>query len=208
MGDIVESGKAESTKELHRKFNRGVAKFNKKYGDEIVSPLTITLGDEFQGLVDRLSNAFNIMHETRLHFLGQNIKTRFVLGRAFIKTRINPEKAWNMMGPGLAEARKRLNDKSDPSAYRFSFGETPVLENNLNAMGYVLTDIEDGWTETQRDYVLYVFANEKKKLADIAEKLNVSERNIYKVLKAAKMSLYERQLDAVRSTLAHLDGGE
>lgn len=207
MGDIVGSSKAESTKELHRKFNRGVVKLNKKFSNAIVSPLTITLGDEFQGLADSLTSAFSIIHEARLYFLNQKIRTRFVLGRGAIETPVNTERAWNMMGPGLSEARRRLNDKKEPSAYRFSFPEKPVLQDNLNTFGYTLTEVEGGWTETQREYVSYVLANSDRTYAEIARKLKVSERNVYKVLRAAKTDLYARQLRSIQSTLEHLSVG-
>ena len=51
MGDLVRSERAPAPEALHDAFNRAVAQENRRHADVIVSPLTITLGDEFQGLV-------------------------------------------------------------------------------------------------------------------------------------------------------------
>ncbi len=206
MGDIVASGAYEEPDALHKTFNAGVRAFNKTRAKEIVSPLTITLGDEFQGLVKDLAAGFRIAHGMRLHFLAQGVACRFVLGNGAVETKINKKEAWNMMGPGLTKARERLSDKQDPSAYRFVCEDAPLLERALDTFGYTMTAIETDWTDTQLDYVAASFADEEKSYADLAEAFGVSTRNVYKVMNAANMPLYERQLESIGAVLAHLDG--
>ena len=206
MGDIIASSAYEDMEALHKGFNAGVRRFQKRHGKEIVSPLTITLGDEFQGLVRDLQTAFRMAHGMRLHFLVEGIACRFVMSNGAVETRINVKEAWNMMGPGLAKARERLGDKQDPSAYRFVCEGAPLLESALNTFGYTLTEIEADWTDTQMDYVSAHFSETEKSYADLAEAFGVSARNVYKVMNAAKMHLYERQLKSIGEVLAHLDG--
>lgn len=206
MGDIIASRAYEDAASLHKAFNAGVRAFNKRYGKAIVSPLTITLGDEFQGLVCDLQTAFRIAHGMRLHFLIEGVACRFVVSNGAVETKINAKEAWNMMGPGLAKARERLGDKQDPSAYRFVCEEEPLLEGALNTFGYALSEIETDWTETQLKYVAAHFADEEKSYEDLAGVFGVSGRNVYKVMNAARMHLYERQLNSVGEVLAHLDG--
>ena len=69
-----------------------------------------------------------------------------------------------------------------------------------------MTAIETDWTDTQLDYAAAAFADREKSYADLAEAFGVSTRNVYKVMNAANMPLYERQLESIAAVLAHLDG--
>ena len=90
---------------------RDLAK-NQKLEHDIISPYTVTLGDEFQGIATSLHaviEAIFYMEETilrkRLEF-----KVRYVAVHGEIDTPINRLKAHTMMGPGLTKAREVLTD--------------------------------------------------------------------------------------------------
>src|SRR5262245_52705684 len=120
MGDIVGSERAPSLKAVHSAFNKVVRKANDVHAEHIASPLTITLGDEFQGLLTGFAEAWDIAVALRLELLVAGIPCRFVVGVATLETPLNRKEAWNMMGSGLSAARDKLNDKRTRSAYRFS----------------------------------------------------------------------------------------
>lgn len=200
MGDIVESETFPSREHLHVVFNTSVDAANQKHGNDIASPLTITLGDEFQGLLFSRAAAFQVAHEMRLGLLSEGVKCRFVIGDVQLETPLNQTAAWNMLGRGLAEARGRLEEKQDPNAYRFSFPQDGDLPPLLDAIGSSLTFIEEGWTERQGTYVresLLLALN----VAEIADRNGVSKRAVYKGLEAANLKLYQRQLDAIAGFL-------
>jgi hypothetical protein len=152
MGDLVGSERAQSLGAVHRTFNEAVAFANEHHAAVIESPLTITLGDEFQGLTRRLSDALRIAAALRLRLLASDVSCRFVVGLAQLETPVNPREAWNMMGRGLAEARDKLNDKRTRNAYRFSLPGETLVEPLLDAVGDSLTEVESAWTPTQRKY--------------------------------------------------------
>jgi hypothetical protein len=204
MGDLVGSEAAPSVPRVHRAFNAAVAWANERHGEHILSPLTITLGDEFQGLVDGLRNALLTAADLRFKLMRDGVGCRFVIGVAELKTRVNPDRAWNMMGPGLAAAREKLNDKQSANAHRFSFPDDPAFELLTDAVGNSLTQIEADWTETQRDYFL------RSRLlgqtpTTIAKAAKVSLGAVYKVLRAAQSDYYDRQSLALRQALAIQD---
>jgi hypothetical protein len=62
MADIIDSRKFNS-KELISDFKRLANFINKKWEKVIVSPITITLGDEFQSVIDTEMNAVRIIFE-------------------------------------------------------------------------------------------------------------------------------------------------
>src|SRR5688572_19428963 len=152
MGDIVGSERAASVKAVHKAFNKAVSDANESYAEHVASPLTITLGDEFQGLFTSFVHTWDAAVALRLQLLVGGIPCRFVVGAARLATPLNRTEAWNMMGSGLSAARDKLNDKRTGSAYRFSFPEEPVVELLLDAVGDALTQGEEAWTPTQLEY--------------------------------------------------------
>ncbi|MGH6952113.1 MAG: SatD family protein [Vitreimonas sp.] len=203
MGDLVGSEKAASAKAVHRVFNRAIARANKRHAAQILSPLTITLGDEFQGLISSFVGAWTLAAELRLGLLHEGVSCRFVVGAATIETPLNRARAWNMMGPGLADARAKLNDKGLANAYRFSFPSDPVIAELMEAVGASLTHVEQGWTDTQLRY--FWRRAEGRAIARIAKDLGVSQRGVYKVLRAAHADFHDRQSEAIGRALTHLD---
>jgi|SRR5688572_11512077 len=204
MGDIVGSERASSVKAVHRAFNKAVANANEINADHVASPLTITLGDEFQGLLTGFTHAWDAAVALRLELLVAGIPCRFVVGAAKLETPVNTKEAWNMLGSGLSAARDKLNDKRTTSAYRFSLPDAPVEELLLDTIGDALTQIEDAWTPTQLEYYSKIRAA-KRGNADVARRLGVSARSLYKVLHAGRADVHRRQLQAIRSALTQLD---
>jgi hypothetical protein len=201
MGDLVRSSETEDRRSLHAAFNACVADANERFAAVIASPLTITLGDEFQGLTVSLERAFEVDHFVRTVLLREGIESRVVAGKASIETEVNTENAWNMLGRGLAEARNKLGEKKDPNAYRFSFPDDEELELLLDAVGRSLTRIEAGWTDTQLRYVLEVLTQPDRARSETAQALGVSENSLYKVLRSADFRFYTEQLATIRTVL-------
>jgi len=204
MGDLVGSERARSVRTVHRVFNKVIDSANKGYAAAIASPLTITLGDEFQGLLSTLAHAWHVATELRLRLLIANISCRFVIGMTELETPLNPKEAWNMMGGGLAAARAKLNDKRSSNAYRFSLPLEQIIESLLDAVGASLTQVELGWTPTQLKYYSSVHLGSRTN-AEIAKGLGVTQRSLYKVLHAARAEFHKRQSSTLQSALTELD---
>lgn len=204
MGDLVASERARSLRAVHRAFNEAVDFANERYAASIESPLTITLGDEFQGLTRTLEHAWAIASALRLRLLAADVSCRFVIGTAELETPVNPREAWNMMGRGLAEARDKLNDKRTGNAYRFSLRGETIIEPLLDAVGDSLTEVEIRWTPTQRKY--YARTRETSRTnAEIAASLGITPRSLYKVLHAARGDFHRRQSAILERALSELD---
>ena len=205
MGDIINSREAVDPAALQAAFAAEIAALNAGHENRIVSPMTVTLGDEFQGLFAALSDGFTVLHALKLRLMRAGVACRFVLGEAEIETPINRERAWGMMGPGLADARAVLSEKSADTQYRFSLIRHPEIGALLDEIGYSLTEIEAGWSEVQARYVLSRFLEPEKTIAALAEENAVSQSNVYERLKDAKFKTYRRKLAAVANMLTYLD---
>jgi hypothetical protein len=204
MGDIVQSRATASIHGLYRTFNEAVGAANKNNKSILTSPLTITLGDEFQGLCASLSAGLKIIRQLRYVLLHKSIECRFALGVATLETPINAEKAWNMMGPGLAETRKTLGDKRNPNAYRFFLPDEHLIERLMNAIGCSMTNIEQDWTARQLEIVTASLSHHGSD-TDLAEGFKITPRTLYKIRNAGQQHLYESQWQAVEQAAAELD---
>lgn len=202
MGDLIASEDAAAIAALHEQFNAAVDWANRAGGAGVISPLTITLGDEFQGVTATLQDGLGLIRGLRARLLAEDVPCRFVLGAVRLETPVNPARAWNMMGQGLAESRRRLADKRDPNAYRFEIPMDPAVQGLMDAVGAGLTDIEAGWTDRQRQVVL---ASREVAAAPLAERLGMSVQTLYKIRRAGRYDLYERQWGALMAMAAHLD---
>jgi hypothetical protein len=112
MGDILRSRKYNG-RELMREFKDLVSTCNKKLAVGILSPYTITLGDEFQGVAKSLHWSVKsiLCFEESLLQKGFPFMLRYVIHYGQIETPLNRKFAYGMLGPGLTQARKLLSDK-------------------------------------------------------------------------------------------------
>ena len=204
MGDLIQSEKARYPRVVHERFNDAVARANDAFKSAIASPLTITLGDEFQGLCNTLTDGLAVIHHLRINLLCAGVGCRFVLGHAKLETRLNRTKAWNMVGPGLSAAREKLNDKRDANAYRFAFPDKPIYERLMDAIGLSLTLIERDWTDTQLRYIS-LLEETGGSVEQLAKRLRITARSVFKVLNAANASFHSRQREALTVGAQELD---
>lgn len=204
MGDLIGSERADSVEAIHSTFNDAIDAVNAEQRPTLSSPLTITLGDEFQGLCASLSDGVAIVRTLRQRLLSQGVPCRFVLGLVTLRTSINHDRAWNMMGPGLAQARDRLAVKREPNAYRFLLPDRPIVVELLDALGHALTAIEEDWTARQQEIVIALLAKDRT-VAEIAHALRVTARNIYNVRKAGGFKLYQSLWQSLERAFHDLD---
>lgn len=79
MGDVVDSERHADPEQLHAAFNAAIDLQNAHLAADLMSPLTITLGDEFQGLLTSLVAATWTARQIRFDLMRQDIECRFVV---------------------------------------------------------------------------------------------------------------------------------
>ncbi|CAN7421012.1 SatD family protein [Phenylobacterium sp. LjRoot225] len=204
MGDLIRSEAAPSVERLHSLFNRVIDEMNAAKVAEIASPLTITLGDEFQGLCRSLAGGLEIIKALRLTLLAEKVECRFALGVIRLETPLRQDRAWNMMGAGLAATREKLADKRGPNAYRFHLPEEPVLQALLEAIGYSVTLVELDWTERQREIAIASLSGESS-APQLADRLGLGVRTLYKIRSSARLDFYQSQWRSLGAAVQALD---
>ncbi|MEP0985197.1 SatD family protein [Ekhidna sp.] len=169
MADVVSSHEKDS-KALMSDFQVLVQWTNKIYGDDIESPLTITLGDEFQGIVKSAAKGVDIILAMEEYILEEefDFKLRYVLHEGEVETPINKDKAYEMLGPGLTDARKMLNDmKKENGRFLISI----PASNQINKMMKVTQHFIDSWHPKDRSTVSgFLQGHDYKEMARIESK--------------------------------------
>jgi SatD family (SatD) len=154
MADIIGSSKRNG-KALMADFKTAVAHINKIGKQHILSPATITLGDEFQGVVKNPHSALRVIFdmEKYLMSLRKPFRLRYVIHEGDIQTSLNKKTAYEMLGPGLTEARRQLTGmKSAKTRFKVSLSDKELTEK-LNLMFVILQGIIGQWTPAQQKVV-------------------------------------------------------
>ncbi len=171
MADIVGSSKRKG-KALMADFKVAVAWINKMDRHHIASPLTITLGDEFQAVVKNADGALQIIFDLEQYLmrLKNPFKLRFIIHEGEIETRLNRKIAYEMLGPGLTQARDGLVAlKSSRSRFKINLKDEAVSAKLTLGM-IIYQGIVDRWTPAQQK-VVSAFWEELSDYKKVAKKL-------------------------------------
>lgn len=190
MADVIgSSAKAQET--LLSNFKSTVEAINSEFDKDLTSPLTITLGDEFQGLVKDLEGGLTIIVALEEFIMAHNFqfKLRYVLFYGKVETEINPDIAHGMMGHGLTESRKAL-DRLKGENDRF-FVEIPneSLKLILNHTFAIYQDLVDNWN-LDRDFKLISSFIDHRDYKRVAEDLDKNRSLMWKREKSLHISSY------------------
>lgn len=190
MADIIHSS-GQDAKALQFDFKYDVDKINSEFSKKILSPLTITLGDEFQGVIKDLKTCIEIIFafEENILLFESKYELRFVVQRGIIETAINPTIAHGMLGDGLSKARKNLaNLKRDEKRYFFDTNLKAKSEA-LNAAFSVYQEIYKNWEKPEEKKLAYLFI-ENNDYKYVATKTGKTRSQIWKREKSLNISAY------------------
>ncbi len=190
MADIINSGKKDSKllmsqlKEIVRLINNGA---------QILSPLTITLGDEFQGITRSIADGIKTIIEIEEIIIKHqfDLKLRYVLNYGRIDTEINTKAAYEMLGEGLTEARNSLNElKSKDARFLILLGQGMTdTADILNKAFIIYQSFIDSWKINDYPIVAEFLKTDDYKI--VAEKVNLDKSSAWRRKKSLNMHEYE-----------------
>ena len=106
IGDIKRSKKIENRCEIQEKLKKILDNVNSIYNNDISAKFLITLGDEFQGLLEMTASILEIIKYIQREIYP--IKLRFGVGIGNVSTLINHEAAIGADGPAFYAAREMI----------------------------------------------------------------------------------------------------
>ena len=106
IGDIIESRSLANRAKIQEALSQALNGLNERYQGHLASRFSLTLGDEFQGLLKVGAPIFQMIDELRLALPDLNL--RFGLGLGEILTSINPAVSLGADGPAYWRAREAI----------------------------------------------------------------------------------------------------
>ncbi len=186
IADIVNS-KEISNREMFQDVLSNCLNEINQDSKHIISPYTITLGDEFQVIYKNNNNLINDLFKILLNsFL---VKIRFSIGFGDISTKINYEQSIGMDGPAFHIAREGLNEmKSVDYSIIQVFSDLSQDEKFINETLRLAMIMMSDWKKNT--FVIFNELLNNKSVNDILPLLNISERAVYKIIKTNNLREY------------------
>lgn len=198
MADIINSNQKKATP-LINQFKETVSAINYKWSQKIISPLTITLGDEFQGITHSVKTGIQIIFDIEEFILSQgfDFKLRYVLEFGEIATPINKKIAYEMLGEGLTNARKQLNSlKNEENRFLIRLNNSDdMIQNTLNDSFKLYQYFIDSWN--LKDYQLAYQFLINTDYKEIAKNLNLNNSTTWRREKSLHIEEYKKAKDII-----------
>jgi len=201
IGDIIGSrGLGPQRSNAQKQLFSSLAEINRKYRNGILSTFTVTVGDEFQGLVSRAEFIPNLIWDLENHL---NYSIRLGIGCGRLSTQLQPS-AIGMDGPVWHAAREAIQDSYKNGKYggvfkNFSERDDPIL----NGFARILYAERQRFTEKQLT-VLNLLRNNLSQV-EVAARLRVSKQAISRHVLTAGWSAYEEARDGWETALRPYD---
>ena len=147
IADIVESRSIPKRAAYQRKLQEFLETMNARSRQSLLSPYTITVGDEFQAVYRNTRSLFGDIMQTVDHSFPNRI--RFSLSYGPISTELNPRAALGMDGPAFSNARSLLNTlkKQNRTIIQFDLPRSERIELVNVCLTLFANDLEK-WNKT------------------------------------------------------------
>ena len=198
IGDIIESKKIQDRAQVQQQLLRLMKELNWQYQDYLISPFTVTTGDEFQALFSPNSYMFQIIDQLSVAFSPYEI--RFGIGVGEMVTEINKEQSIGSDGPAYWLAREAINHIHDKNDYGINHISVFLADEEVtwtvNAMLAACSFIQSKWTEVQYDVLKQLLAeniyDETFSHKEMARLLGITPSAFNKRIKASGLKIYLR----------------
>lgn len=191
MADMISSQKMPQPV-TQNEFKHIVSEINSKYRKNILSPLTITLGDEFQSVIKDVNTAIKIIIEIEeyLVFRNSSIFLRYVVHEGEIDTEINTENAHGMVGNGLTQTRKLLSySKKTKERFLIAIDDNDTIYKKYRALFNLYNMFIELWGRKEGELIEWFLNLDDYKL--VAEKVNKNRSLIWKRKKSLQIEPYK-----------------
>lgn len=203
MADVVSSGKHDP-EHLAVALKSHVETINAKHKADIISPMTITLGDEFQGVCVDLHAAVRtiISSERRIIHSNYEFYLRYIIYEGKISTPINEQTSYGMLGEGLTKARKLLSKKTKKKRPNVQCHLSDTKQSKLlECLFSIFTDFRAITRAQDRPDVIELMLFQGKSDSEIGEITGIDRSGVWRMRGNWHMISFERALYALQQEL-------
>lgn len=189
MADVKDS-RLKKGNELMSSLKSVVNETAVEYKSSFLSPITITLGDEFQSIVKTLLEGIDIifnMEEFRIHH-QIDFELRYVIYEGTIDTKINTTVAHEMVGEGLTNARESLQELKKMNQNYYVYLDNQKKSKYLNQLLFLYHSELSNWRKKDYNVISYFLAG--KNYRQIAKIINRDASSVWRKERTLKMKEY------------------
>jgi predicted DNA-binding protein YlxM (UPF0122 family) len=187
---------------IQRKIKTALTGINKSYSSDLLRDFTITLDDEFQGVLHSPEKSYDIFVR-----LQDSIPVEFRCGIGIGKIEVVSSEITEMRGASFFRSREALELAKKlgyPVIVKSSDLPNNLTDETINAILSLIATIQSTWTDRQREVVTFCRVHGDYTYSDIARELNVSKQSISQVLNAARWQAIQNGEQALRRLLQEL----
>ena len=207
IADIKNSRKIDNREVFQKEFIDVIKNLNEYFANSIVSKFTVTMGDEFQGLINDLSIVIDIVTYLRLNL--KSVEFRYGIGIGSLITDVDKNIAIGSDGPAYYMARDAINSvkKSENSNKKAKTDIMIYSEEPLEELPYINLLLKNNYylytkmSARQREIVNYFILNNYKKEKDTSDELKVSQQSINKSLHSAGYYYYKENCEFIKKMM-------
>lgn len=199
IGDMEASREIEDRKDAQVKFKDACKKINQRrqyYG--VVSPLMVTLGDEFQGVLSKPGKLWELITQLELDMFDI-CQIRFSVGFGEISTELNPRSSLGMDGKAFYLAREGIESLRKRNGVYGVAG----LGSEQRLVQYAL----DLWSSARRKWnynrmVTFCRLLEGVSVPKIASELGVTEQAVYRTRRDGELETAVGMLEEISKLIS------
>lgn len=203
-------GEVVDTKEHTKELNEALREMNRKYEATMKAKFMATINHEFQGIVCKGDSLLPILFDLKNRLYP--LRVRIGIGIGEIEEESLSEWSITVKGAGYEKAREALEDlrmrkkrkQVGHADVRAAMCEDSSERMNLiNTILMLLTTIEDGWSDRQRE-IISLMMRRKEKQTDVAKKLGITQSTVQKSLTAGNYYVYEEAFQALNRVFSEI----
>lgn len=181
IADIIGSRKLDNRDAVQSRLEAQLEALNSSR-EHLLSPYTITLGDEFQAVFDNAARIFPdvLSLMSALHPVG----LRFAFGIGPIATAINTLQAIGMDGPAFYQARDLL-ERMKKQDLMVAISGLPQDDGLLDAALGLLNHQLRKWRPNRLDVLRGLLLGQA--ISEIAGRLDITEQSVYKNIRDGEL---------------------
>ena len=210
IGDIKGSRKLHNRFEVQECLKSTLQDVNTRFADDIAANFTITLGDEFQGLLNSGKNIMELFFTIERKMYP--VEFRLALGLGTITTKINPQLAIGADGPAFHRARAAIDQlKKNEQKKQTALSDTRIaldsknqqIEDLLNTIFILLTAIKASWSKRQRETIWNIQEHGDSQ-TKVATRLGISQVSVQRNLANGHYYSYKEAVNSVNQVLGNI----
>ena len=196
IGDLISSRNINTRGTTQSLLNKILKKINDQ-NKNLLSPITVTLGDEFQAVYKNLNSVFSDIAQIQYELYP--VKARFSLGIGEITTRMNKKQALGMDGPAFYNARKGIEEIKKTNTV-ITIITNPEFTNPLLISAlHLASHVNSKWTKNK--YLILDKLIQKYSVSQISKILKISEQAVYKNIENSSIKYIVEVMENVSTIL-------